>query len=74
MSHISKGERGQPLTQYRTNTEAAARSDFVDGELASHPQFEEDAVATFVEQALKTDPQSPNAVSSTARNCRGSIP
>ena len=52
---------GQPLTQYRTNTSAAARSDFVAGELASHPQYEEDVVATYVDQALKTDPQSPNA-------------
>jgi pimeloyl-ACP methyl ester carboxylesterase len=52
---------GQPLTQYRTNTSEAARSDFVAGELASHPQYEEDVVATYVDQALKTDPQSPNA-------------
>jgi pimeloyl-ACP methyl ester carboxylesterase len=52
---------GQPLTQYRVNTEAAARSDFVDGELAAHPQFEEDVVAAFAAEALKTDPQSPNS-------------
>jgi pimeloyl-ACP methyl ester carboxylesterase len=52
---------GQPLTQYRVNTEAAARSDFVDGDLAAHPQYEEDVVAAFAEQALKTDPQSPNS-------------
>jgi pimeloyl-ACP methyl ester carboxylesterase len=52
---------GQPLTQYRVNTEAAARSDFIDGELAAHPQYEEDVVAAYAEQALKTDPQSPNS-------------
>jgi len=52
---------GHTLTQYRTNTSAAARSDFVDGELELHPQYEEDVVAAFVEQALKTDPRSPNA-------------
>lgn len=53
--------RGQPLTQYRTNTEAAARSDFIDGDLAKHPQFEEDAVQEYVKEALQTDPQSPNS-------------
>jgi pimeloyl-ACP methyl ester carboxylesterase len=52
---------GKPLGQYRTNTEAAARSDFVDGELALHPQFEEDVVALYAKEALQTDPQSPNA-------------
>jgi len=52
---------GQPLTHYRINTEAAARSDFVAGDLAEHPQFEEDAVQEYVKEALQTDPQSPNA-------------
>jgi pimeloyl-ACP methyl ester carboxylesterase len=52
---------GKPLSQYRINTEAAARSDFIEGELASHPQYEEDVVAAYAEQALKTDPKSPNA-------------
>jgi pimeloyl-ACP methyl ester carboxylesterase len=52
---------GKPLGQYRINTEIAARSDFVEGELALHPQFEEDVVALYVREALQTDPQSPNA-------------
>jgi pimeloyl-ACP methyl ester carboxylesterase len=52
---------GHPLTQYRVNTEAAARSDFVEGELATHPQYEEDVVAAYVKTALSTDRQSPNA-------------
>src|SRR5258708_9697130 len=52
---------GQPLTQYRINTEAAARGDFVAGELAQHPQYEEDVVALYAKETLKTDPQSPNA-------------
>ncbi|HYL92022.1 MAG TPA: alpha/beta fold hydrolase [Alphaproteobacteria bacterium] len=52
---------GQPLTQYRINTEAAARGDFTAGELAQHPQYEEDVVALYAREALKTDPQSPNA-------------
>jgi len=52
---------GKPLGQYRVNTDAAARSDFVEGELAQHPQFEEDVVALYARVALQTDPQSPNA-------------
>jgi pimeloyl-ACP methyl ester carboxylesterase len=52
---------GKPLGQYRINTEMDARSDFVDGELALHPQFEEDVVAFYAKEALRTDPQSPNA-------------
>jgi len=52
---------GRPLTHYRTNTEEAARSDFVAGELAEHPQYEEDVVAAYAKVALETDPQSPNA-------------
>jgi pimeloyl-ACP methyl ester carboxylesterase len=52
---------GKPLGQYQKNTEAAARSDFVEGELARHPQFEEDVVALYAKEALQTDPQSPNA-------------
>src|SRR5260370_10102154 len=53
---------GKPLRQYRINTEIAARSDFVEGELALHPQFEEDVVALYAREALQTDPQSPNAI------------
>jgi pimeloyl-ACP methyl ester carboxylesterase len=52
---------GKPLAQYRVNTEAAARSDFVAGELAHDPQFEEDVVALYAKEALQADPQSPNA-------------
>src|SRR5579863_3483401 len=52
---------GKPLGQYRINTEAAARSDFVAGELAQHPQYEDDVVALYAREALQTDPQSPNA-------------
>jgi pimeloyl-ACP methyl ester carboxylesterase len=52
---------GKPLGQYRINTETAARSDFVEGPLALDPQFEEDVVALYAREALKTDPQSPNA-------------
>jgi pimeloyl-ACP methyl ester carboxylesterase len=52
---------GKPLGQYRVNTEAAARSDFVEGELAQHPQFEEDVVVLYAREAVQTDPQSPNA-------------
>jgi len=52
---------GEPLGQYRINTEMAARSDFVEGELALHPQFEEDVVALYAREALQADPQSPNA-------------
>lgn len=52
---------GKPLGQYRVNTEAAARSDFVEGELAQNPQFEEDVVALYAREALQTDPRSPNA-------------
>ena len=43
------------------STEAAARSDFVEGELALYPQFDEDVVALYAKEALQTDPQSPNA-------------
>lgn len=56
---------GKPLGQYRINTEAAARSDFVEGELALHPQFEEDVVALYARVALQTDPKSPNAFADT---------
>ena len=51
---------GKPLPQYRVNTEESLRSDFVTGDLAQHPQFEEDVVQESVKQALQTDPQSPN--------------
>jgi alpha-beta hydrolase superfamily lysophospholipase len=52
---------GQPLTHYRINTAASARSDFIEGELAHHPQYEEDVVEAYTKEALQTDPQSPNA-------------
>jgi len=52
---------GTPLGQYRINTEAAARSDFVEGKLAQDPQFEEDVVELYAKEALQTDPRSPNA-------------
>ncbi len=52
---------GKPLGQYRINTEAAARSDFVEGALAHDLQFEEDVVALYAKEALAIDPQSPNA-------------
>jgi pimeloyl-ACP methyl ester carboxylesterase len=52
---------GKPLAQYRSNTEAAARGDFVEGALALDPQYEEDVVAAYAKEALQTDPQSPNA-------------
>lgn len=52
---------GKPLGQYRINTETAARSDFVEGQLALDPQFEEDVVALYAREALQTDPESPNA-------------
>jgi pimeloyl-ACP methyl ester carboxylesterase len=52
---------GHPLMQYRVNTETAARSDFIEGELAQHPQYEEDVVAAYAREALQADPQSPNA-------------
>jgi pimeloyl-ACP methyl ester carboxylesterase len=52
---------GPAPARYRTNTAAAARSDFVEGPLAEHPQFEEDVVALYVREALQTDPESPNA-------------
>jgi pimeloyl-ACP methyl ester carboxylesterase len=52
---------GMPLGQYRINTEAAARSDFLEGQLAHDPQFEEDVVAFYAKEALQTDPQSPNS-------------
>ena len=51
---------GQPLTQYRVNTQTAARSDFVEGQLAADPQYEEDVVAAYATEALQSDPKSPN--------------
>jgi pimeloyl-ACP methyl ester carboxylesterase len=52
---------GKPLTQYRVNTADDARSDFIAGDLAQHPQFEEDVVEEYAREALQTDPQSPNS-------------
>jgi pimeloyl-ACP methyl ester carboxylesterase len=51
---------GQPLPQYRIPTEQSVRSDFVSGELAQHPQFEEDAVQELVKTVLENDKKSPN--------------
>ena len=51
---------GQPLPQYRVATEESIRSDFVTGDLAKHPQFEEDVVQELIKEVLHTDPQSPN--------------
>lgn len=45
-----------PTEQYRTNTAAGARSDFIAG------QFEEDVVDAYVKAALEADPKSPNGV------------
>ena len=45
-----------PKEQYRVNTEAAARSDFIPG------QFEQDVVDFYVKEALAADPRSPNGV------------
>ena len=58
---------GTPLTQYRINTATAARSDFVDGDLAQHPQYEEDVVEAYTKEALRTDPQSPNSFVDNAK-------
>lgn len=43
-----------PKEQYRTNDEAAARSDFIPG------QYEPDVVEKYVKEALASDPRSPN--------------
>jgi pimeloyl-ACP methyl ester carboxylesterase len=43
-----------PKAQYRTNDDAGAREDFIPG------QFEQDVVDAYAQQAVKTDPQSPN--------------
>ncbi len=51
---------GKPLPQYRVSSEESLRSDFVTGDLARHPQFEEDVVRESVKEALETDPKSPN--------------
>ena len=45
-----------PKEHYRINDEKAARSDFITG------QYEEDVVATYVKEALASDPKSPNGV------------
>ncbi len=45
-----------PKEQYRINEQAAARSDFIEG------QYEPDVVAKYVSEALATDPKSPNGV------------
>jgi len=51
---------GKPLPQYRVSTDESLRSDFVAGDLARHPQYEEDALQESVKEALQTDNQSPN--------------
>ncbi|MGD9590165.1 MAG: alpha/beta hydrolase [Pyrinomonadaceae bacterium] len=45
-----------PKEQYRTNTEEAARSDFIAG------QYEQDVVDLYVKEALAEAPRSPNGV------------
>lgn len=45
-----------PKEQYRINTEAAARSDFIAG------QYETETVEKYVKEALAAAPQSPNGV------------
>jgi len=51
---------GKPLPQYRVSTEESLRSDFVNGDLANHPQYEEDALRESVRESMQTDRQSPN--------------
>ncbi|HEX3102761.1 MAG TPA: alpha/beta fold hydrolase [Pyrinomonadaceae bacterium] len=48
--------RPVPKEQYRINTDAAARSDFIAG------QYEPDVVEKYVKEALAADPKSPNGV------------
>lgn len=48
--------RPLPKEQYRINDETAARSDFIAG------QYEPDVVEKYVNEALATDPKSPNGV------------
>lgn len=48
--------RPLPKEQYRINTDAAARSDFIAG------QYESDVVEKYVKEALAADPKSPNGV------------
>jgi len=45
-----------PKKPYQTNTDGGARSDFIPG------QFERDVVDAYAQEALRTDPQSPNGV------------
>jgi pimeloyl-ACP methyl ester carboxylesterase len=45
-----------PKNPYRTNQDAGARSDFIPG------QYEQDVVDAYAQEALKTDPRSPNGV------------
>ena len=45
-----------PKEQYRINDEAAARSDFIEG------QYEPDVVDKYAKEALAADPRSPNGV------------
>jgi pimeloyl-ACP methyl ester carboxylesterase len=45
-----------PKAQYRTNSDADAREDFIAG------QFETDVADAYAKEALKTDPQSPNGI------------
>lgn len=45
-----------PTEQYRTNTDAGAREDFIQG------QYEQDVVEKYVKEALAADSKSPNGV------------
>jgi pimeloyl-ACP methyl ester carboxylesterase len=45
-----------PKEQYRINSEARAREDFIEG------QYEQDVVEKYVREALAADPKSPNGV------------
>lgn len=51
---------GKPLPPYRVPSEESIRSDFLRGDLAKHPQFEEDVIQKLVKEVLQTDPRSPN--------------
>ena len=49
-------QRPVPKEQYRTNTIANAREDFIEG------QFEQDVAEKYVKEALATNPKTPNGV------------
>ena len=53
---LERGKHALPAEHYRSNSSAAARSDFMDG------QYEPDVADKYVSEALATDPKSPNGV------------